>query len=96
MNNTNYQLCRYIETPDTTAVLNIRHQRYDDPELEKTRNRFPLSNLLEVNPQNYQVRNIFSFSIIFRKSYYLLLHINYTIQDVRFTCEATIYKINTI
>ncbi|GJV79394.1 hypothetical protein Tco_1515264 [Tanacetum coccineum] len=38
---------------DATPVLNIRHQRYDDPELEKTRNCSPLSILLEVKTDNY-------------------------------------------
>nr|GEZ10699.1 hypothetical protein [Tanacetum cinerariifolium] len=49
-------------------ALNVNNHSLVDPEHEKTRNRFPLAALLEVNPQNYQ--------------------------HVRFTSDATIYKIN--
>ncbi|GKA86421.1 hypothetical protein Tco_0808132 [Tanacetum coccineum] len=45
---------RYKETPDRAPTFSIQNQRYDDPEKAKTRNRFPLSVLMEVNAQNYQ------------------------------------------
>ncbi|GJY85202.1 DNA helicase [Tanacetum coccineum] len=56
-------------------MLNIDNQRYENPEEEKTRNRFPLATLFDLNPQNYEARN--------------------SSTGVRFTSEATIYKINT-
>nr|GEV26095.1 hypothetical protein [Tanacetum cinerariifolium] len=52
-----------------TPLLDIKNQRDEDLEKERTRNRFPLSVHLEVDPKNYQ--------------------------RVRFTTQATIYKINT-
>ncbi|GJV26048.1 hypothetical protein Tco_1378743 [Tanacetum coccineum] len=39
---------------NTPLLLNIETQRYEELEQEKTRNRFPLSVLLEIYPQNYQ------------------------------------------
>nr|GEU86078.1 reverse transcriptase domain-containing protein [Tanacetum cinerariifolium] len=35
--------------------ISIQNQQYDDPEQEKTRNRFRLSVLMEVDTQNYQL-----------------------------------------
>ncbi|GKD60085.1 DNA helicase [Tanacetum coccineum] len=43
------------QSTDTKPFLIINNQRYEDPNLERTRNRFPLVNLLEVDPQNYQL-----------------------------------------
>ncbi|GKE31460.1 replication protein A 70 kDa DNA-binding subunit B [Tanacetum coccineum] len=57
------------QSTDRTPFLIINNQRYEDPNLERTRNRFPLATLLKINPQNYQ--------------------------HVRFTSEATIFRINT-
>ncbi|GJZ46665.1 DNA helicase [Tanacetum coccineum] len=42
------------QSTDTTPFLIINNQRYEDPNLERTRNRFPLATLLKINPQNYQ------------------------------------------
>nr|GEW73992.1 putative reverse transcriptase domain-containing protein [Tanacetum cinerariifolium] len=44
---------------DTRPILNINNQRYEDPELEKNRNRFPLAVLFEIDPQNYRRCNHF-------------------------------------
>ncbi|GJW31142.1 tyrosine/nicotianamine aminotransferase, pyridoxal phosphate-dependent transferase, partial [Tanacetum coccineum] len=44
-----------IQTPpDKAPICSIRNQQYDDLKQEKTRNRFPLSVLMEVDTQNYQ------------------------------------------
>nr|GEU54513.1 hypothetical protein [Tanacetum cinerariifolium] len=44
-----------IQTPlDKAPICSIQNQQYDDPEQEKTRNRFCLSVLMEVDTQNYQ------------------------------------------
>ncbi|GJZ24604.1 DNA helicase [Tanacetum coccineum] len=45
---------QHEQSTSTTPFLTINNQRYDNPNLEKTRNRFPLATLLEVDPQNYQ------------------------------------------
>ncbi|GJW13242.1 phospholipase-like protein, partial [Tanacetum coccineum] len=60
---------QHEQSTDTTPFLIINNQPYEDLNLERTRNRFPLATLLAVNPQNYQ--------------------------RVRFTSEATIFRINT-
>ncbi|GJS95957.1 DNA helicase [Tanacetum coccineum] len=44
------------QSTDTTPFLIINNQRYEDPNLERTRNRFPLATLLKINPQNYQLQ----------------------------------------
>ncbi|GJW35053.1 retrovirus-related pol polyprotein from transposon TNT 1-94 [Tanacetum coccineum] len=59
----------YPQLLNTGPALDIRNQRDEDLERERTKNRFLLSTLLEVDPHNYQ--------------------------QVRFTTEATTYKINT-
>ncbi|GKA95849.1 hypothetical protein Tco_0817944 [Tanacetum coccineum] len=43
---------------DAPPLLNIESQRYEESEQEKTRNRFPLSTLLEIDPQNYQINTV--------------------------------------
>ncbi|GKD99946.1 hypothetical protein Tco_1387930 [Tanacetum coccineum] len=45
---------KHGQVTDTTPFLNVSNQRYEDPDQERMRNRFPLATLLEVNPQNYQ------------------------------------------
>nr|GEY42295.1 hypothetical protein [Tanacetum cinerariifolium] len=45
---------QYLQMADTRPILNINNQRYEDPELEKNRNRFPLAVLFEIDPQNYR------------------------------------------
>ncbi|GJT38401.1 hypothetical protein Tco_0938266, partial [Tanacetum coccineum] len=40
----------YLQVADTVPVLNIDHQRYEDLELEKNRNRLPLAVLFEIDP----------------------------------------------
>ncbi|GJS51633.1 DNA helicase [Tanacetum coccineum] len=57
------------QLPEPQVILNIENQRYENQEEEKTRNRFPLATIFDLDPQNYE--------------------------GVRFTSEATIYKINT-
>nr|GEX70653.1 hypothetical protein [Tanacetum cinerariifolium] len=57
------------QLPEPQVMLNIENQRYENPEEEMTRNRFPLATIFDLDPQNYE--------------------------GVRFTSEATIYKINT-
>ncbi|GJU93486.1 hypothetical protein Tco_1318242 [Tanacetum coccineum] len=55
-------LCEYCllsfyghgQETDATPILNIESQRYEDPEKETTRIRFPFAILLEVDPHNYQ------------------------------------------
>ncbi|GJU24311.1 nucleic acid-binding, OB-fold protein, partial [Tanacetum coccineum] len=42
------------QLPNTGPMLEIVHQRYEDMEREKMRNRFPLAILHDVDPQNYQ------------------------------------------
>nr|GEU67526.1 hypothetical protein [Tanacetum cinerariifolium] len=44
----------YLQMADTRPILNINNQRYEDSELEKNRNLFPLAVLFEIDPQNYQ------------------------------------------
>nr|GEY00810.1 hypothetical protein [Tanacetum cinerariifolium] len=46
---------QYQQPGNTIPILNIHHQRHQNLEEEKYRNRFPLATLLEINPQNYQV-----------------------------------------
>nr|GEX94409.1 hypothetical protein [Tanacetum cinerariifolium] len=46
---------QYQQLGNTIPILNIHHQRHQNLEEEKYRNRFALATLLEVNPQNYQV-----------------------------------------
>ncbi|GJX68714.1 putative reverse transcriptase domain-containing protein [Tanacetum coccineum] len=46
---------RYQQATNTTPILNINNQRYEDLEQEKNRNRFLLATLLKVDPQNYQI-----------------------------------------
>ncbi|PWA81334.1 2-oxoglutarate (2OG) and Fe(II)-dependent oxygenase superfamily protein [Artemisia annua] len=43
------------KNPDTSPILDIQRQRYQDPEVEKTMNMIQLPDLVEVNPQNYEV-----------------------------------------
>ncbi|GKB21573.1 hypothetical protein Tco_0855496 [Tanacetum coccineum] len=47
-------LYRHTQANDETPILDVQSQRHEDLEQEKTRNRFPLAVLLEVDPQNYQ------------------------------------------
>ncbi|GJY07523.1 DNA helicase [Tanacetum coccineum] len=49
---------QYLKVADTIPILNIDHQRYQDLELEKNRNRFPLAVLFEIDPQNYQANSL--------------------------------------
>ncbi|GKD80992.1 DNA helicase, partial [Tanacetum coccineum] len=51
---TSSKSCRYPMLPNMPPPLEIKNQRDKDVERERTRNRFPLSVLLEVDPQNYQ------------------------------------------
>ncbi|GKF49773.1 hypothetical protein Tco_0143024 [Tanacetum coccineum] len=52
MDTLTHQYCRYryLQVVDTVPVLNIDHQRYEDMELEKNRNRFPLAVLFKIDP----------------------------------------------
>ncbi|GJR14067.1 hypothetical protein Tco_0796719 [Tanacetum coccineum] len=46
---------KQAQITDATPLLDIQTQRYEELEQEKIRNRFPLSALLKVGPQNYQL-----------------------------------------
>ncbi|GJT71611.1 hypothetical protein Tco_1030897 [Tanacetum coccineum] len=45
-------IVRHPQITDAFPTLNIQTQRHEEPEQEKTRNRFPLSALLEVGSQS--------------------------------------------
>ncbi|GJW40219.1 nucleic acid-binding, OB-fold protein, partial [Tanacetum coccineum] len=42
------------QLPEPQAMLNVDNQRYEDPEEEKFRNRFPLTTLFNVDPETYE------------------------------------------
>ncbi|GJV27853.1 DNA helicase [Tanacetum coccineum] len=68
------------QLPEPQVMLNIDNQRYENPEEEKTRNQFPLATLFDLDPQNYEQYDKTTTS---------------SSHGVRFTSEASIYKINT-
>ncbi|GJS33841.1 hypothetical protein Tco_0532223 [Tanacetum coccineum] len=44
----------HAQITDATPLLDIQSQRHEEEEQENMRHRFPLTVLLEVDPQNYQ------------------------------------------
>ncbi|GJS42444.1 putative starch phosphorylase [Tanacetum coccineum] len=50
---------RHTQLTDAAPILDIQVQRYEDPDEEKTRSRFPISVLVEVDRQNYQAATDF-------------------------------------
>nr|GFC97752.1 hypothetical protein [Tanacetum cinerariifolium] len=54
------------QSTSTVPFLTINNQRYEDLNLERTRNRFPLATFLEVDPQNYQYVRFTSEAEIYR------------------------------
>ncbi|GJZ83397.1 DNA helicase [Tanacetum coccineum] len=56
----------YPQLPNMAPLLDIKHKRDENLEKESTRNRFPLSVLLEVDPQNYQRVRFTTVATIFK------------------------------
>nr|GEU96464.1 F-box domain-containing protein [Tanacetum cinerariifolium] len=42
------------QLPEPQVMINIENQRYKNPKEEKTKNRFPLATVFDLDPQNYE------------------------------------------